>query len=113
MDKIIEYIDKIIKKAGDKQAYYVFSVEHRSTFDKPFYMVTISWTKKDIPVLRFAEYTKVELLAELKKYYRTQNADSQALQYHRGQIRSSEMVIKYHQDAIAGMEKTKKKAKKK
>lgn len=115
MDKILEYIQKIIKKTGDKQAYYVFSVEHRSTFDKPFYLVTISWTKKDQAVTRFAEYTKAELLAELKKYYRTQKADAQAIRYHKNQIIAAESVIKFHKETLAGYEKptTKKKKSKK
>lgn len=115
MDKILEYIEKIIKKAGDKQAYHVFSVEHRSTFERPFYVVTIAWSTKDVPVLRFAQYTKVELLADLKKYYRTQNESDIAIKYHQAQIEGNKQVMRYHEDAIKGYQnpKTPVKAKKK
>jgi len=111
VDKILEYIEKILTKANDKQAYNVFSVEHRSTFDKPFYMVTISWTKKDIPPLRIAEYTKAEVLAELKRYYRTQKQNDLQRRYHEMQIDASERVIKYHKEMIDQLEPKKKKKK--
>lgn len=111
MDKIIEYIEKIIKKANDKQAYYVFSIEHRSTFEKPFYMVTISWTKQGVTPLRIAEYTKAEVLAELKKYYRTTNNDALNIRFHENQIDASKNVIKYHEDMVKSY-KFPKKAKK-
>lgn len=112
MDKINEYIQKIIKKANDQQAYHVFSVEHRSTFDKPFYMVVISWTKQGLTPLRIAEYTKAEVLAELKKYHRTMNEKMLNIRFHESQIEASKGVIKYHEDMIKSYKFPKKKEKK-
>lgn len=105
MDKILEYIDKIIKKAGDKQAYHVFSVEHRSTFQKPFYQVVIVWSKKDVPALKFAQYTKVQLLVDLKRYFRTQKENEVSIKYHEAQIEGNKQVMEYHKKAIDGYKK--------
>ena len=112
MDKIFEYIEKILKKCGDTSAYYVYSKEFRSSMDKPFYMVTISWTKKDLSPLRIAEYKQSDVLKELKTFYRKNDKDTLQKRYHLNQIDAGERVIKYHKDQIKGIEKPKKKAKK-
>lgn len=113
MDKLFEYIHKILKKSNDKQAYYVYSKEFRSTMDKPFHMVQIVWSKKDLAPLRIAEYTREDVLKELKKYYRKNDKKSLEKRYHQNQIDASERVIKYHKDVLKGFDKPEKKAKKK
>lgn len=112
MDKIFEYIHKILKKSGDKQAYFVYSKEFRSTMDKPIHLIQIVWSKKDIAPTRLAAYNREDLVKELKKYYRSKNADWLAKQYHLNQIDASERVIKYHKDVLKGLEKPKKAKKK-
>lgn len=100
MDKIKEYLKKIVKKANDTQAYYTCGVEHRSTMKKPLYMINIVWTKQGLTPLRLTAYTKEELLEELKKYYRNTKAETLTIKYHQNQIDASKMVIKHHEQMI-------------
>lgn len=113
MEKIVEYIEKIIKKANDKGAYYSFGVEHRSTQDRPIYIATIVWTKASLSPLRFIESSKKELVDELKKYHRTLNENSLHIRYHENQVKANENVIKHHKEMIASYNKPKKANKKK
>lgn len=112
MDKIAEYIEKIIKKANDKGAYYSVGVEHRSTMDNPIYLATIVWTKANITPLKLVEYSKQELVDQLKKYHRTLNENTLNIRYHENQIKANENVIKHHNEMIDAY-KNPKKAKKK
>lgn len=112
MDKIEECIKKIIKKAGDKQAYYTYSIDHRSTLDKPLYITTIVWTKQGLAPMQVSAYSKQELVDTLKKYYRNQKADGLMIQFHRNQIEASKNVIKYHEKMIMAYEKPPKEKKK-
>ncbi len=100
MDKIKEYLKKIVKKANDTQAYYTCGVEHRSTMKKPLYMINIVWTKQGLTPLRLTAYTKEELLEELKKYYRNTKAETLNIRFHQNQIDASKMVIKHHEQMI-------------
>lgn len=100
MDKIIEYLEKIIKKANDKGAYYSFGVEHRSTQDQPLYIVTVVWTKAGLTPLRLVENSKKDLVDQLKKYYRTKKKDDLHIRYHENQIKANENVIKHHKEMI-------------
>lgn len=113
MDKINEYIKKIIKKAGDKQAYYTYTIDHRSTLDKPLYSVTIVWTKQGLSPLQLTAYSPKELLDSLKKYYRTQKPEALAIQFHKNQIEASKNVIKWHEKLLAVYENPPKEKKKK
>lgn len=112
MDKIFEYVNKILKKSGDTQAYYVYSKEFRSTMDRAIHSVQIVWSKKDISPLRIFEYTREDLLKELKSYYRKNDSKSLQKRYHLSQIDANERVIKYHKDVLKGLEKPDKKKKK-
>lgn len=80
--------------------------------DKPFHMVQIVWSKKDLAPLRIAEYTRDEVLKELKSYYRKNDENSLQKRYHLTQIDAAERVIKYHKDVLKGLEKPKKAKKK-
>jgi len=112
MDKIGEYIKKIIKKANDTQAYYTYTIDHRSTLDKPLYSATIVWTKQGLAPTQITAESKKELLDLLKKYYRTKNQNSLQIQFHRNQIEASKSVIKYHENLIKAYEKPPKEKKK-
>lgn len=100
MDKIEEYIKKIIRKANDTQAYYTFGFEHRSTYEKPIYMINIVWTKQGLVPLRLTAYTKDEIITELKKYFRSTNPNTLLIRYHENQIEASKGVIKHHTQMI-------------
>ena len=112
MDKIEEYIKKIIKKANDGQAYYSYGIEHRSTMDKPLYMINVVWSKAGLTPLRLTAYTKEEIVTELKKYFRNTKASMLNIRYHENQIDASKAVIKHHEQMIVAY-KEPKKAKKK
>lgn len=112
MDKIIEYLEKIIKKANDKGAYYSFGVEHRSTQDQPLYIVTVVWTKAGLTPLRLVENSKKDLVDQLKKYHRTKKKNDLNIRYHENQIKANENVIKHHKEMIDSYKYPKKKAKK-
>lgn len=112
MDKVKEYIKKIIKKSNDTQAYYTYSKEFRSTLDKPIYQATIVWTKNGIAPLQLTCYSTEELVAELKKYYRTYNLDTLKIRYHQNQVMANELSIKYHNKMIEGFKKPPKSRKK-
>lgn len=111
MDKIEEYIKKIIKKANDTQAYYAYGIEHRSTLDKPLYMINIVWTKQGLTPLRLTAYTKPEIVEELKKYFRNTKASSLNIRYHQNQIEASKAVIKHHEQMIKAYQQPGKKKK--
>lgn len=113
MDKIKEYLEKIIKKANDTQAYHTYGIEYRSTLDKPLYMINIVWTKQGLTPLRLTAYTKEELLDELKKYYRNTKASTLNIRYHQNQIDASKLVIKHHEQMIAAYTEPVKEKKKK
>jgi len=100
VDKITEYLKKIVKKANDTQAYYTCGVEYRSTMDKPLYMINIVWTKQGLTPLRLTAYSKEELLDELKKYHRDTKASKLNVMYHQNQIDASKLVIKHHEEMI-------------
>jgi peptidyl-tRNA hydrolase len=100
VDKIGEYLKKIIKKANDTQAYYTYTIDHRSTLDKPLYNITVIWTKQGLAPLQMSANSKKELLESLKKYYRTQKHDALQIQFHKNQIEASKNVIKYHEKMI-------------
>lgn len=100
MDKIKEYLEKIIKKANDKGAYYSYGIEHRSTLDKPLYMINVVWTKAGLVPLRLTAYSKQELVDLLKEYHRKTKANTLHIKYHQNQIDANEASIKYHKNAI-------------
>jgi len=104
MDKITEYLKKIVKKANDPQAYYTCGVEYRSTLDKPLYMINIVWTKQGLTPLRLTSYTKAELLEQLKKYHRDTKASKLNVMYHQNQIDASKLVIKHHEQMLKAYE---------
>lgn len=112
MDKIEEYIEKIIKKANDTQAYYAYGIEYRSTLDKPLYMINVVWSKAGLTPLRLTAYTKAEIVEELKKYYRNTKASMLNIRYHENQIEASKAVIKHHQQMIKAYEEPVKEKKK-
>lgn len=111
MDKIEEYIKKIIKKANDKQAYYAYGIEYRSTMDKPLYMINIVWSKAGLTPLRLTAYTKTEIIEELKKYHRNTKASMLNIKYHQNQIDASKAVIKHHEQMIVAYTEPKKEKK--
>lgn len=100
MDKIGEYLKKIIKKANDTQAYYNYTIDHRKTLEKPLYSITVIWTKQGLAPLQMSADSKKELLDSLKKYHRTQKHDALQIQFHQNQIEASKQVIKYHENMI-------------
>lgn len=100
MDKIEEYLKKIIKKANDTQAYYTYTIDHRSTLEKPLYNITVVWTKQGLAPMQLSANSKKELLDGLKRYYRTQKHDALQIQFHKNQIDASKNVIKYHEKMI-------------
>ena len=112
MDKVQEYIKKVIKKSGDDQAYYSYGKEHRSTMDKPVFLVTIVWSKAGLAPLQLTCYSVEELTDELKKYHRTYNMDTLKVRYHQNQIMANELSIKHHKKLVEAYSKPVKKAKK-
>lgn len=108
MNKIAEYLKKIIKKANDTQAYYTYTIDHRSTLDKPLYSATIVWTKQGLAPTQVSANSKKELLESLKKTYRSKNENSLKIQFHKNQIEASKNVIKYHEQLLKVYETKKK-----
>lgn len=113
MDKIGEYLKKIVKKANDTQAYYTYTIDHRSTLKKPLYNATIVWTKQGLAPTQVSADSRQELLDALKKYYRTQKPEALAVQFHKNQIEASKNVIKWHEKLLAVYENPVKEKKKK
>jgi len=54
VDKIEEYLEKIIKKANDIQAYYTYTIDHRKTLDKPLYNITVIWTNQGLAPMQLS-----------------------------------------------------------
>lgn len=113
MDKIEEYLKKLIKKAGDKGAYYSFGKEHRSTMNRPLYFLTVVWTKNQLTPYQANAYSIEELLNSLKKQYRDMKSNDLAIRYHEVQIQANEQSIKYHNRMIKDYELANKIEKKK
>jgi hypothetical protein len=113
VDKVEEYLKKIIKKSGDEQAYYSYYKENRSTMEKPLFMANIVWSKAGLSPLQLSCYSVEELTDELKKYYRTYNLDTLNMRYHQNQIMANELSIKYHKKMLEVYAKPPKKEKKK
>lgn len=108
MDKVKEYIEKLIKKAGDKQAYYTYGKEYRSTMDKPLYFATIVWSINGLAHYQLKESSQKELLEALKKQYRNMKSTSLAIQYYERQIDFNKESIKYHERMIEAIKNPKK-----
>lgn len=104
MENVEKQILKIIKKAKDKGAYFVYGREKRSTMDKPIYYVTIVWTKNQLAPLQANDYSPAELAEQLKKYCKNMKTNEIAVRYHKVQIDANEASIKYHNRMIKDYE---------
>ncbi len=111
MDKVEEYIKKLIKKANDKGAYYTFGKEIRSTIDKPLFYATIVWTKNQLAAYQLSCYSIEELVDGLKAQYRNMKSNELPIRYHKVQIDANQQSIKYHERMIKDYEKQEKSTK--
>ena len=107
MEKVEEYIKKLIKKANDPHAYYTWGKEYRSNIDRPLYFVTIVWSINGLANYQLKENSQAELLAALKKQYRNMKSTSLAIQYYERQIEFSQESINYSKRMIEAIKKPK------
>lgn len=100
MEKVKEYLEKIIRKSKDPQAYYNYVIEHRKSTKKPYHSVTIMWTKQGVAPTQMTFESQKELVDALKRYYRTRKDDDLKIKFHLNQIEASKNVIKYHEKLL-------------
>jgi len=111
MDKVQEYIKKLVKKAGDQHAYYTYGKEYRSNIDHPLYFVTIVWSINGLTNFQLKERSQKDLTDALKKQYRNMKSTSLAIQYYERQIEFNEESIKYSKRMIKAIKYPKKEEK--
>lgn len=110
MEKIEEYIKKLVKKANDPHAYYTYGKEYRSNIDRPLYFVTIVWSFNGLTNFQLKENSQQELLDTLKKQYRNMKSTSLAIQYYERQIEFSQEAINFNKRMIESIKNPKKEA---
>ncbi len=113
MEKVEEYIKKLVKKANDPHAYYTYGKEYRSNLDYPLWFVTVVWSINGLTNYQLKEKTQTELLDALKKQYRNMKSTTLAVQYYERQIEFNEESIKYSKRMIEAINNPKKDKKEK
>ncbi len=104
MKDIEELIKKIIKKAKDKDATYLYGVEYSNNTD-PAFRCAIRFTKEGVTPVVIGTTSKRDLKKTLLSCLEGESARDINIRYHEAQIEVGEQGIRFHKNMIEDYKK--------
>lgn len=94
---------KIIEKAQDKEAKYLYGIEYSSD-SKPGYKALVRFSKGDVKPIMFAGNTKRELKKGITDYLEGKEIKPVTIMFHEAQIELEKAAIRFHERRISDYE---------
>lgn len=97
MKDIAALLQKIIDKAEDKDATYLYGVEYASDIEKPGFQCLVRFTKEGVPPVLMAAKSRQGLKKQLERYLETEEANKDVnVRYHEAKIEQEKLAITHH-----------------